>query len=157
MSLPPIFPWWPRGPLDAPARPERIPARGPLSTGLLILATLAWVALAGSMVMAALGAFLGVAAIAGAILASATLVLLRAWSQGTYVSDSGFCVRRAWSTRSGRWSEVTSVDVGPSLVVIECSDTSIGTHVRRWSLDVLGSQEGYEEAADRLMRWYLQE
>lgn len=157
MSLPPIFPWWPRRPIDAPTGPERIPARGPVPTGLLILATLAWVALAGSMVMAALGASLAVASIAGAILATSTLVLLRAWSRGTYVSDSGFCVRRAWSTRAGRWPEVTAVDVGPSQVVIECPAGRIGTHVRRWSMDILGSREGYEAAADRLMRWYLQQ
>lgn len=156
MSLPPLVPWWPRPDAASPSRLERIPARGLASTCLLVVATLAWIALAGSMVIAALGTSLLVAVIAGAVLATATVVLLRAWTTGTFVNDAGFLVRRTWSTRTGHWPEVTAVDVGPSRVIIDCSGHLIGTHVRRWSLDLLGSREGYESDAERLMRWYLQ-
>jgi len=162
MSQPPIVPWWPRPETASlsglgQTRLERIPTRGLASTGALALATLAWITLAGSMVMAALGTYVVVAAIAGAILATITIMLLRAWITGTFVNDAGFLVRRTWSTKTGLWSEVTAIDIGKSRVSITCSHVRIGTHVRRWSLDLLGSEEAYEAAADRLMRWYQQQ
>jgi hypothetical protein len=153
--LPPLIPWWPRPMQASPTRLERIPDRGAAATGILVLATLAWVALAGSMVLAALGSTLAMAIIAGAVLASATAILLRAWSVGTYANDAGFAVRRALRTRAGRWSQVDGIEVGPRRTVIVQRDATIPTHIRRWSLDLLGRQEAYEAAADRLMRWYL--
>lgn len=153
----PLIPWWPRPSQPTQGRLVRIPPRGPARVALLIGLTLGWVALAGSMVLAALGTEVAVALIAGAVLATVTVWVLRSWSVGTYVNDDGFVVRRTFTTRSGRWTEVTGIAIGPRRVRIAMAEHSISTHLARWSLDNLGSSQSYEMASDQFMRWYLEQ
>jgi len=154
----PLIPWWPRPAADAQPGTGmvRIPQRGLFRVVLLGMLTLAWMALAGSMVLAALGSGLLLAVIAGAVLATLTVLLLRAWAAGTYANDLGYAVRGVLASRSGRWTEVTGIDIGPGRVRIQTADALVNTSLRRWSLDTLGSRDGYEAAADGLVRWYQQ-
>jgi hypothetical protein len=124
---------------------------------VLAILTLGWIALAGSMALAALGAGWLTATITGAVLATAAVLLLRVWGAGTYVNDAGFVVRRVASGRAGRWREVTEITVGRTRVIIHTVDRSIPTNVARWSLDILGRQQAYEAEADRLIRWFDQQ
>lgn len=151
----PLIPWWPASPL---AGPTRIPARGPARLALLVLLTLGWVSLAGSMMLAGIGQPIGLLLLAAGVLATSLIAVLRAWALGTYVDDRGFAVREFWRNRHGAWSTVAAVEVGEGQVRLLTRDeagtvTSITTHVRRWSVDLLGSRDGYQAAADRLCRW----
>lgn len=153
----PLVPWWPAR-HSADQSLTRIPPRGPARLALLLLGTLGWVSLAGSMMLAGIGQPPALLALIGAVLATTLMGVMRAWTLGTYVDDEGFVIRRFMTTRRGRWSAVEAVDVGRARVVLQSQDaaggvTSIRTHVCRWSIDLVGSRDGYQTAADQLCRW----
>lgn len=155
---------WPRPDRDAGTDDEyrqvrliRVPGRGWARLLGLALASAGLVTVAGSALLATLGAGPLITVLNSAAIASATLALLRGWTVGTYVNDAGFVVRQFWSTRSGRWEEVSDLVVEPDRVLLILAGKQIPTTVRRWSADTLGNQGRYRDAADVLNRWRHQQ
>jgi hypothetical protein len=155
---------WPQPDRDAgvdedyrQVRMIRVPGRGWARLVGLVIASVGLVTLAGSALLAGLGAGLLITTLNSSVIASATLALLRGWAVGTYVNDAGFVVRRFWSTRSGRWSAVSDLLVEHDRVLIVLAGEPIPTTLSRWSVDILGSESRFHQAVDVLGRWLRQE
>lgn len=134
----------------------RVPSRGWARLAFLLVTSVGLVTLAGSALLAGLGAGLVIAFLNSSAIASATLALLRGWTVGTYVNDAGFVIRRFWSTRSGPWTAVSDLAFDHDRVLLVLAGERIPTTVCRWSADILGSESRYHQAADVLDRWLRQ-
>ena len=156
----PIF-WflWPpaQAPLDHDYRQTRlirIPPRGPWRLILLVGAALVCIILGGVSIMAAIGAGIFPVVLAGAVLASAVVILLRGWSIGAYVNDDGFAIRRLLRSESGRWSSVDRIDRDLNRVTLRMKDgTAIKTGIAEHSLDTWLRPEAYDAAAIQIENW----
>ncbi len=134
----------------------RVPNRSWVRLAFLLVASVGLVTLAGSALLAGLGAGLVIAFLNSAAIASATLALLRGWTVGTYVNDAGFVIRRFWSTRSGPWSAVSDLVFERDRLLLVLAGERIPTTVSRWSADILGNEGRYHQAADVIDRWLRQ-
>jgi hypothetical protein len=156
----PIFGFlWPdrSEPLDHNAhqrRMVRIPGRGPLRLLTLMTATVGVVALSGSVLLAASGVG-WIAVVFGAfVVASLTVVVLRAWVVGTYVNDDGFAVQRLFRADVGPWRDVWSVEDDDGRIVLRLvTGVRVPTHIARRGLDLLARPTAYDMAALRFQRW----
>lgn len=153
----PLIPWWPSHAAGSQAL-VRIPARGPIGVAVLLLATLGWLSLAGPMMLAGANQPLALVAPFAAVLATSLIAVLRSWTLGTYVNDVGIVVRRFWRTRRYTWAAIDGVDITGTRVDLRCrtdgnNESRIRTHVRRWSLDLVGSRSAFLASAEQLCRW----
>lgn len=160
MKQRPIFGFlWPdrNEPLDHQAqqrRMVRIPGRGPIRLLTLIAATLGVVALSGSVLIAAAGVGWVAVMFGGFVVASLTVVVLRAWVVGTYVNDDGFAVQRLFRADVGPWRDVWGIDERDGRIVLQLvTGARVPTHIARRSLDLLARPTAYDIAALRLQRW----
>ena len=158
----PIFGFlWPQSDPNAPlddayrqVRLVRVPGRGPLRIALLIAATAGLTALTGSAITAAIGTSWPLLIPVSALIATFLVLLLRSWSIGTYVNDTGIVVQRLLGTSATRWADVREVmDESGHVVVTLRSGQRVSTHVSRRSLDLLGRAEAYDMAKITLQRW----
>ena len=158
----PIF-WflWPQPdpnePLDGDARQVRlirIPGRGPLRVLLLASATIALAVVTGTAIMAAIGTSWLLLFPVSALIATFLVLLLRAWTIGTYVNDERLAVQRLFGTDAVRWNDVRNVVDGDGAVLVTMrSGHVIRTHISRRSIDILWSGEGFDAAKLALQRW----
>lgn len=150
---------WPRHdvPVDDAARQDRlirVPGRGWLRVLTLIGATLGLVIVTATALMAAIGIAWLILVPAAAVLATFWVLLLRAWTLGTYVNDRGIAVQRLWGTQAATWASVARVEDADDRVVLHLHDGRvIATLVARRGLDLLGSTEGYDIAKVALQNW----
>lgn len=159
----PLISWWPRPAEPVPAdelasqdRLIRIPGRGPARLAVLVFLTLTWAATGSAMLLASVTSQLPTVIATAAVLATASVVVMRAWVLGTYVNDHGYVVRRCWRTCRGSWSEVVQIDASNDRVILVGSSGRVPTHLHRWSVDILGSTERLQAATDQLRRWHEQ-
>ena len=160
MKQRPIFGFlWPdrNEPLDDDAKQRRmvrIPGRGPLRLLTLIAATIGVVALSGSVLLAAAGVGWVVVILGGFVVASLTVIVLRAWVIGTYVNDDGFAVQRLFRADVGPWRDVWRIDDHDGRIVLQLvTGARVQTHIARRNLDLLARPTAYDIAALRLQRW----
>lgn len=157
----PIFGFlWPKDPdkKDGQAQQRRlirIPARGPLRLAGLIAATLALVMATGTLISAGLQHWT-LLLMASAIVATFTVLVLRAWSVGTYVNDDGVVIQRMMRAEVAPWRDVQSVGVDPAgrVRVALWSGQSYGTHIAPHDVDLIGRDEAYRVAVARIERWF---
>lgn len=156
----PIFGFlWPERdePVDDQARQRRmlrVPSRGPLRLVVLLAATLGIVFLSASVFLAAAQVGWVMVLLGGFVVASLTVLVLRAWVVGTYVNDDGFAVQRLLRANVGPWRDVWAVnEVGGRLVLHLVNGERIPTHINRRGLDLLGRPTAFEMAALRFERW----
>lgn len=152
------FPWPTPDPrVDGQAVQEkliRIPARGFARIGLLVVASLACVMVTAGAVVAAIGTHWLVLIPTAALLATFWVLVLRAWSIGTYVNDRGIIDVAVLRTRAARWIDITDVREDGDRVQLRLRDGRvIDTHVARRGLDLLGRAEAYDIARLALQRW----
>lgn len=158
----PIFGFlWPtasaRGPLDADyvqVRMIRVPTRSAARLVLLALATMVIACVAAGAILAAAQTHWLLVIPVAIIVASCTVLLMRAWTIGTYVNDTGIAVQRLLRTVTARWHDVDSVIDADGVVIVRTRagrvfDTTIATR----SLDILGRAEAYDMAKLQLQRW----
>jgi hypothetical protein len=152
---------WPRPDPNAPVdeayvqvRLIRVPSRGPLRIALLVAGTAGLTMLAGSALSAATGTSWLLLFPVSALLATFLVLLLRCWSVGTYVNDSGIAVQRLLGTDSARWAQIRDVMDESGLVIVTLRDgRPLRTHISRRSLDLIGRPEAYDMAKLALQRW----
>jgi hypothetical protein len=162
----------PRAPLDEEyrqVRPVRVSPRGPIRLVALIVGTLIAAAAAGSMIMGGLmsGQVLP-SVIAGALTATAIVLILRGWVVGTFVSDEAVRIESTWRRRDVLWSDVAGVSVvrdgcpilgtplrakGDRAVLVTTSGERVATHVYTLSPDYWLRPEALDMARLRLERW----
>lgn len=157
----PIFGFlWPKDPDRKDGQAEqrrliRIPARGPLRLAVLIAATLALVMATGTLISAGLQhwSFL---VMASAIVATFTVLVLRAWSVGTYVNDDGVVIQRMMRAEVAPWRDVQSIGVDPAgrVLVVLWSGQSYRTHIAPHNIDLIARDEAYRVAVARIERWF---
>lgn len=132
----------------------RIPARGIARILLLSLTSLACVMITAGAVVAAIGTHVLVLIPTAALLATFWVLVLRAWSVGTFVNDRGIIIVGLLRTQAARWIDITHVLEADDRVQVRLRDGRLlDTHVSRRSLDLLGSAEGYDIARLALQRW----
>lgn len=157
----PLLGWlWPErtpGPLDAQAvqtRMLRVPHRSLLRILLLSAASLVVVVIAASSILAAASASWLLVIPMAVVIATAIVLVLRAWTVGTYVNDDGIAVQRLLRTIGARWSDVASViDDNGRVVVHTRNGTVFDTTLARSSIDILWRAEAYDMAKMQLQRW----
>jgi hypothetical protein len=167
---------WPRPDPTAPldddyrqVRPIRVSPRGPIRLGALIAGTLGAAAAAGSMIMGGLisGQLLP-SVIAGALTATAIVLILRGWVVGTFVSDDAVRIESTWRRRDVLWADVAEVSVvrercpflgtpfpaqGDRASLVTTSGERVATHVYTFSPDYWLRPEAFDMARLRLERW----
>lgn len=160
MKQRPIFGFlWPdrNEPLDHDAqqrRMVRIPGRGPLRLLMLIASTIGVVALSGAVLLAASQVGWVAVIFGGFVVASLTVVVLRAWVVGTYVNDDGFAVQRLFRADVGPWRDVWGIEEHDGRIVIHlATGARVPTHIARQSLDLLARPTAYDIAVLRFQRW----
>ncbi len=132
----------------------RVPARGPARLALLVLASLGLVVVTASALLAAIGTTWWLVLPAAAVIATFWVLLLRAWTVGTYVNDLGVVDQRLLGVGAARWSAVSRVDDVDGRVVVTTRDGRVfETHVRLRSLDIWGRAERYDIAKTALRNW----
>lgn len=132
----------------------RIPTRGMARVALLTLATLAVVMVSAGAVVAAVGTHVLVLIPTAALLATFWVLVMRAWSVGTFVNDRGIVIVALLRTRSARWIDVAAVrDTAGRVRLVLRDGRVMDTHISRWGLDLLGNTEGYDIARLALQRW----
>lgn len=132
----------------------RIPRRGFARIALLLVATLACVMVTAGAVVAAIGTHILVLIPTAALLATFWVLVMRAWSVGTFVNDRGIVVVTMLRTRAARWIDIANVLDVDERVRLQLRDGRIiDTHVARFSLDILGRTEDYDIARLALQRW----
>lgn len=132
----------------------RIPARGVARLALLALASLACVMITAGAVVAAIGTHVLVLIPTAALLATFWVLVLRAWSVGTFVNDRGIIIVGLLRTQAARWIDIAQVVETDGRVQLRLRDGRVfDTHVGRHSLDLLGNAEGYDIARLALQRW----
>jgi hypothetical protein len=136
----------------------RIPARGPLRMTVLVVATLLLVLLTGTLVLAGFAHLFLLIAI-GMVIATFTVLLLRAWSVGTYVNDDGIVLQRILGADVAPWRDVHDITVDPDggVRIILYTGQQYRTHISPRSLDLIGRREAYDIAVTQVMRWFTQE
>lgn len=152
---------WPTSSTDGPVddayrqvRMIRIPGRGIVRLLLLLLATLAAVVISASAVMAAVATSWVLVIPTAVVIATFTVLVLRAWTLGTYVNDAGLAVQRLLRTTSARWTDIAAVVDEGGRVVVRCRDGRIiRTTIARHSLDLLANAEAFDIAKLQLQRW----
>ena len=157
----PIFGFmWPKDPerKDGQAQQRRlirIPARGPLRVAGLIAATLALVMATGTLIGAGVQHWVFLI-MASAVIATFTVLVLRAWSVGTYVNDDGVVIQRMMRAEVAPWRDVQRVGVDPSgrVRVLLWSGQSYGTHIAPHNVDLIARDEAYRIAIARIERWF---
>jgi hypothetical protein len=160
----PIFGFlWPPDPPDKDhaarqRRLLRIPGRGPLHIAVLVLATIILVMLTATLVLAGMSNWLMLLAIA-VLIATFTVLLLRAWAVGTYVNDDGIVVQRMFSADVAPWRDVHELMVGTDgcVSILLLTGQRYRTHIYPRSLDLIGRSEAYDIAVTKVMRWFTQE
>jgi hypothetical protein len=160
MTQRPIFGFlWPDRdePVDHQARQRRmvrIPGRGPLRLLTLVAATLGVVGLSGAVILAAVGVGWFTVILGGFVVATLTVIVLRAWVVGTYVNDDGFAVQRLFRANVGPWRDVWQIgEEDGKVIVYLVTGERIPTHIARRGLDLLGRPTAYDMAVLRLQRW----
>lgn len=132
----------------------RIPERGVVRLLALSVATLLLVSIAASAIIAAAGTNAVLVLPVSVILATLTVLMLRAWTVGTYVNDSGIVVQRLLRTVSARWDDVEAVfEDGPRVVVRTRAGRAFDTTIALRSIDTLGRREAYDMARLQVQRW----
>lgn len=158
----PIFGFlWPQRDPNAPVddayeqvRLIRVPGRGPLRIAMLVSGTAGLTLLTGTAITAAIGTSWVLLVPVSALIATFLVLLLRAWSIGTYVNDAGIAVQRLLRTDSARWTDVSEVMDESGLVIVTLrSGRRFSTHISRRSLDLIGRAEAYDMAKLTLQRW----
>jgi hypothetical protein len=136
----------------------RIPSRGPIRLALLLLATLFLVMVSGSLILAGLSNLILLIP-ASFVIATFTLVLLRAWTTGTYVNDDGVVIQHILRADVAPWRDVHTIvtDGKGRLWVILLTGQRFRTDISPRSLDLIGRGEAYAIAVARLNRWFTQE
>jgi len=147
----------PAGPLDGAAeqiRMVRIPGRGPVHLLALLVASALLVSLAASAVLAAVATNWLLVIPVAVLIATFTVLMLRAWTVGTYVNDAGLAVQRLLRTVSARWRDVEAVVDSDGRVQVRTRGGRVfETTIARRSLDILGRDEAYDMAKLQLQRW----
>lgn len=132
----------------------RVPARGVASLAALSLSTLLLVSVAASAIIAAAATSWLLVIPVSVILATATVLMLRAWTVGTYVNDAGIAVQRLLRTVSARWDDVDAVYEDAGRVIVRThGGRAFDTTIALRSLDILGRHEAYDMAKLQLQRW----
>ena len=132
----------------------RIPTRGGLALAAPTVVTLLLVTLAASAIISAAGTSWVLVIPVSVILATLTVLVLRAWTVGTYVNDAGIAVQRLLRTVSARWSDVEAVYEEAGRVVVRTrGGRAFDTTIALRSLDILGRHEAYDMAKLQLQRW----
>lgn len=132
----------------------RVPSRSALALVVLAVASLLLVTLAGSAIIAAAGTNWLLVIPVALILATLTVLMLRAWTVGTYVNDAGIAVQRLLRTVSARWDDVAAVyEEGGRVIVRTRAGRAFDTTIARRSLDILGRHEAFDMAKLQLQHW----
>jgi hypothetical protein len=132
----------------------RIPTRSAVTLIVLMLASLLLVSLAGSAIIAAAATSWLLVIPVAVILATLTVLMLRAWTIGTYVNDAGIAVQRLLRTVAARWDDVEAVYEQDGRVIVRTrSGRAFDTTISLRSLDILGRREAYDMAKLALQRW----
>lgn len=132
----------------------RIPARGAVRFVALFATSLACVMVTAGAVVAAIGTHLLVLIPIAAVLATFWVLVVRAWSVGTFVNDRGIVVVAMLRTWAARWIDIAQVlDIDGRVRLRLRDGRVIDTSVSRWSLDLIGSDEAYDIARLALQRW----
>jgi hypothetical protein len=160
MTQRPIFGFlWPDRdePVDHQARQRRmvrIPGRGPLRLVSLVAATLGVVGLSGAVIIAAIDVGWLTVVLGGFVVATLTVIVLRAWVIGTYVNDDGFAVQRLFRANVGPWRDVWRIEESDGIIVMHLvTGERVPTHISRRGLDLFGRPTAYDMAALRMQRW----
>lgn len=153
------FLWPDRGPAAVDGdyvqeRMIRVPARGAATFTVLALASLLLVSVAASAIIAAASTSWLLVIPVSVILATLTVLMLRAWTVGTYVNDAGIAVQRLLRTVSARWDDVAAVYEEDARVIVRTrAGRAFETTIAKRSLDILGRNEAYDIARLQLQRW----
>ena len=151
---------------QAPGSPaltwSRVPPRGPWRLALLITASFALAALAGSAFLAAVASRsfsgLAVAATGLAAVGICSLLAARAWVLGTYVNDSGVRIVRIWRTDHLPWSAISGIrlcrGIIGSRIHLDTGDGGVSTSIGSFTLDTAGRSETWSMAVDRMHTWW---
>jgi len=160
----PIFGFlWPPDPEDKDSsatqrRLIRIPARGPIRLALLLLASVLLVMVSGSLILAGVSNWI-VLLPASFVIATFTLLLLRAWTIGTYVNDDGIVIQRLLRADVAPWRDVHALttDSAGQVWVMLYTGQRYPTDIAPRSLDLFGRGEAYDMAHSRINRWFNQD
>lgn len=160
----PIFGFlWPKDPKEKDGAAQqrrllRIPSRGPLHIAVLVTATVLLVMLTGTLILAGMSNWV-ILGLISLVIASFTVVLLRAWSAGTYVNDDGIVVQRLFAADVAPWRDVHQLitDSQGRVNILLFTGQQYRTHIWPRSLDLIGRTEAYDIAVAKIMRWFTQE
>lgn len=159
----PVFGFlWPKrtGPTPVnPQRWERVPARGIVRWLLMLVVTGGLVSVLGTLMLGLLLSRSVGSLMAGVgllvLLAPAIALVVRGWVMGTYVNEFGVKTSGLLQTVFVPWSDVAAIDVRRSGVALALvGGGEVMTSVRRHSIDVLGRDEAWQIAVDRLALWH---
>ncbi len=133
-------------------RLTRIPRRGALTLLCLAVVTLAVLAVVGSAIAAALATSWLLVIPMAAVLATFGVLVMRAWSVGTFVGREGVIVQRLFTTTPAPWPLIARVIDADGRVLLELRDGRVvTTTITRWSTGL--RQEGYDMAKLMLEDW----
>lgn len=149
----------------------RVNPRGIMRLGFLISVTLTVTAvLAITVVYAATQTRVTESVVYGAVMATVSVVVLRWWTLGTYINDSGIKVIRTLSTRTARWKDINSIETRRSrwscvgvpipirshtIVVTTDSVGKLETSLFVGSPDGILSVHSLEVYASLITRWWM--
>lgn len=165
----PIFGAVWRYPEADPQRLQRVGRRGLMRLAVLVPLTLSLVSLlAITIVYATTGISLTEAMVIGFLLASATVLVLRGWMQGTYVNGNGFKIITLLKTISGSWNDqyqvktesttwkLAGIPIGirsKRVVLVSQRGHGIQTHIYIGSIDTIFTRERFDVLFQLLRRW----